>query len=469
VLGGILSGILAFVFTSIIGLTRSSAEAVLNPSHVSNQILINNGCTLIPTTDQLLQHATTYWLLLTAAWIPKFGGKAVVGFLVGAGHLAPMLFGTIVQAVLPITIWFTFKDTMAPLSALGMAYGMQDWILGIVYFLYFLCATKLRIEYQLRCLCCQLCKSSARSTAKYANNYVAVDQDMEGATKNEDCHKEDEEDDKVVNTILIKNVFADVIVGGVQLMIVDLAVQLSITITIYLASMQSMATGYKLAAAQAAYWSFGPSYLVGINMLLKLIGSRLMGSGQIKKYLLHFLYGAILTVAMAVGAILLGSVMGNSFAYDFGESACIFASGGLECAEVYGEIFLGKDSLNILMTNYLGPTVGMQLIFMLLRAGLATCHDFSYMAKASSVCFVIGYVPSIMYAHYFGRTASSYFIAMYVPHVLMVILFGKRMYNHGQCILNGRPGPWSEHVDTLVRNRTKSAVGASDGLLANKM
>jgi hypothetical protein len=74
-------------------------------------------------------------------------------------------------------------------------------------------------------------------------------------------------------------------------------------------------------------------------------------------------------------------------AYDFGESACIFLSQGSVCAELYANIFMGTDSLNDLMTFILGPTVGMQLFFMLIRAGLATCHDFAFMAKASGKIF----------------------------------------------------------------------------------
>merc|ERR1712195_344034 len=78
---------------------------------------------------------------------------------------------------------------------------------------------------------------------------------------------------------------------------------------------------------------------------------------------------------------------------------------------------------------------------MLIRAGLMACHDFEFMAKASVCCFVVGYVPSILYAHYVTNTASGYFIAMYVPHFLMIVVFGYRMYQHSICILNDRPGP----------------------------
>ena len=110
------------------------------------------------------------------------------------------------------------------------------------------------------------------------------------------------------------------------------------------------------------------------------------------------------------------------------------------------------------------------------------------MAKASVCCFVVGYVPSILYAHYVMNTASGYFIAMYVPHFLMIVVFGYRMYQHSICILNDRPGPWTIHLNTMIKKRTESfsrnggggdgggdggngaiQISASDSLLGNAL
>ena len=151
-----------------------------------------------------------------------------------------------------------------------------------------------------------------------------------------------------------------------------------------------------------------------------------MGRGETRKYLLHFVYATILTTAMAAGAVWLGISMGVGMAWDFGSTACLYAGQGAECAHIYAGIFLGNDSLGALMSKVLGPTVGLQLFFMLVRTALATCHDFIFMAKASVGCFVIGYIPSILYAHYISKTTSSYFVAMYVPHFLMIGIFSIR-------------------------------------------
>jgi hypothetical protein len=60
-----------------------------------------------------------------------------------------------------------------------------------------------------------------------------------------------------------------VVRGGLQLMVVDLAIQMSITITVYVAAVERFENAYKLAAATSAYWTFGPSYMITTFLLLK--------------------------------------------------------------------------------------------------------------------------------------------------------------------------------------------------------
>ncbi len=465
VIGGAVSGVAAFLLMVWVAFYNTTAEAVLNPSHASNQQLIDDGCALVPTTAHLLAHARTYWVLLTLAWIPNFAAKSVFGFLVGAGHLAPMMFAMIVQATVPIGLWFTLKDRMRPLTALGWSYGTQDWVLAAIFFAYFCASSSLRRTYRLRCMVCRCgCGGGGggRGAAKGEQDNTAVAPDSDANAKPAGA----------ASTTSWTKVLRDVVAGGLMLMVVDLSVQLSITGSIYAAASQNLATGYKLAAAQAAYWSFGPSYLVGTNMLLKIIGSRLMGRGETRKYLLHLLYGVGISVSVAIGAIFLGVYAGQGMAWDFGETACEYAGQGEACGRIYAAIFMGTDSLGVLMSSVLGPTVAMQLMFMVVRASLATCHDFSFMAKASAACFVVGFTPSIVYAHFVARTATAYFLAMYVPHGLMILVFGWRLWQHGKAILAGRPGPWSTHSETMARRRTESgstssAGAATDSLLNN--
>ena len=96
VLGGACSGILAFLFTIFIAFFHGTSAAVLNPSHASNQVLIDGGCSLIPTTDQMTALTHTYWIFMTLSWIPNFATKSITGFFIGAGHFIPLVFSSIV-------------------------------------------------------------------------------------------------------------------------------------------------------------------------------------------------------------------------------------------------------------------------------------------------------------------------------------------------------------------------------------
>lgn len=449
VVGGFVSAVVAFAITLVILFVGPAATFVINPSHASNALLIEGGCALVPTTERLLSHASLYWVMMTLRWIPKFSMLSVFGFLIGSGRMFPWMFGMITQSVVPIAVWFSLlgKTGVLPLHALGIAYSLPDWILGVGMLLYFVCNSELRQQFGLKLLCCGGGRRGAGdSGGDYHSQTDAVDTEAgeNATTDNTDW----------------RTVLGGVLRGGFQLMVVDLSVQLSISITIYVAATQHVMTSYKLAAAQAAYWSFGPQYLVGVNVMLKLFGSRLMGAGQFRTYAANFFNAFLLTCSLAVGAIIMGVLQGAPIAFDFGSSACVFAS-DKGCASVYAGIFAGDDSLQAVFSRVFGPTVALQLLFLLLRAALATVHDFAFMARASSACFVVGFVPAIVLARA-QNTATAYFIAMYAPHFLMILVFGWRMLGHLRAIRAGRAGPWTVHSETLARHRSLSR-GSSRG------
>jgi hypothetical protein len=94
VAGGALCGLVAFALMAVVVYVPVLAAAVLDPSAVSNKAL-SGECALIPTTEQLLENANMYWLLITASWFPKFILNGLYGFLAGTGsttaYLAPLV------------------------------------------------------------------------------------------------------------------------------------------------------------------------------------------------------------------------------------------------------------------------------------------------------------------------------------------------------------------------------------------
>jgi hypothetical protein len=154
VLGGVASALLAFSLMVVIAFNKGSAEAFLNPSSAQNQDLINSGCDLISTGDELLGVARVYWLLSAAAWIPKFAIKGLFGFFIGTGYLGAYVAPMIISAGVPLVIWFTLKGTMPPLSVVGLAYGTADWALAVLFFAFLLSSKSMREKYELRWLGC---------------------------------------------------------------------------------------------------------------------------------------------------------------------------------------------------------------------------------------------------------------------------------------------------------------------------
>ena len=85
-----------------------------------------------------------------------------------------------------------------------------------------------------------------------------------------------------------------------QLMLVDIAIQLSASITTYVAASEHFEIAFKIAAPQAAYWSFGPQYLMGSMFIFKMMGSTLIASGQHSMFLGLMFFISILTISLMI-------------------------------------------------------------------------------------------------------------------------------------------------------------------------
>lgn len=410
VFGGALSGFLAFLIMLLLSSSDDMAGPILNPSESTNQDLIDAGCDLIPTTHDILDRARVYWLLIAATWLPKFCVKGIMGFMAGTGEMVAYLIPMITQATIPITIWFVLvglynndQIDLNPLSTLGISYGSADWVNMFVFFGFLASSTNLRMTYNLRCL---LCTGSEISAEMW-------------------------------------NTFRSVVFEGLQLMAVDISVQLSLTITIYVAAHHNLETAYKLAATNAAYWAFGPSYFVGYMLFIKILGSRMIAEGN-KEFIPFMVEILILLIAVSAGAIIGAYIEQDATAFEYAESACIFASKEA-CGDVFADIFHGNDSMSNLFGIF-GPLVSFQMIFIVMRTTLAMFYDFSFLWKASVGVFVVVYTPSILVAHYVWNTAESYYVVMYLPHFAMIVVFGYRLYHNLQKFMNDEPGPWKTHA-----------------------
>jgi len=446
-IGGVLSGVVAFLVMLVTALNDTSAGAILNPYAASNAALIEGGCALIPTTEELLKGGRTYWILLTAAWIPTFAVSGIVGFLIGTGEFMVFLVPGIVSAIVPITLWFTLLNaskagtiSLEPIEILGVAYGVDAWALSIFFLVFFWWRSDIRSKFKLRIL-------------------WGGGSEGGGELGEEEDPDNEADSDVGTDTVSTWDVLIDAASEGLELMVVDLSVQLSKTVTIYVAASQGFQEVYKLATVDAAYWNFGPAYIVPMYTILKMMGAQLIANGRHREFIRFFIFFVVITLSLGSGAIVVAYWKQSPVAFEYGESACVYAT-STGCSPIYKAIYEGANGLHSVFAAF-GPTVLLNMLFSTLRQGLATCHDFSFLAKASAATFLIVFPPSILIARYYINTAVGYYVAMYLPHFVMVAVFGYRMVGHLYRMAGGEQGPWTQHCSTMTMRGASPPIRAS--------
>ena len=151
----IASGTLAFLLMAVLSADAGSASALLNPSAATNAELLAAGCSLIPSSAEVVRVARPYWLLSSATWTPLFATMGFTGFLAGVGRIEIFLIPGIIGLIVPISIWFGLKDNsfgMDPLTVLGIAYGIGPWLNAALCFGIVACSPALRAEHGLKWL-----------------------------------------------------------------------------------------------------------------------------------------------------------------------------------------------------------------------------------------------------------------------------------------------------------------------------
>jgi hypothetical protein len=428
-IGGLICGTLAFLLALLLTLNDSMAGALLNPSESSNRVLIDQGCRLVPTTEELLNNAKVYFVLSASTWIPSFMGKGLTGFYMGTAELVPYLFQIVVAASVPIGIWFGLlgNASVYPLTALALAYTVPAFLNTAMMFGYLVCKTSIREKFKIRCLCCDVIRSQP-SNRDEGKSYGAIQRGESDGFSRERFFE----------------LLRECAVEGFQLMVVDVTIQLSGSLTNYIAASDHFEIAYKLGAAESAYWSFGPSWLMGSMMFFKLLGASIIANGRYTFFRGFFYSVGILTLSLSIGAIVAAAMKKQYVAFEYGASACIYASQE-KCASSYASIFQGSDDLSTLF-EYFGPTVGLNLFFIFLRASLMTCHDFHYIAKTATASFFVVYLPALFLAKFVFKSAISYYVALYIPHFALIFVFGLRMKKHLHCMEEGIDGPWTPHT-----------------------
>jgi len=429
----LLAGLLAFGCMAIIAFS-SAAEAILNPSAASTSAIRAAGCELVSDPTTLLDDARTYWLLATSVWIGGFMRRSIDGFMLGAGYLIIYFFPMVVTGLVPVVVWFVGKPHISPsfssLTLLGLAEGLDDWINALFLLGFILTSTSLQTTNGLRLLL--------------------------------PWRKKADGSDEPESPFGTRAELMTVLKESAELMLVDLAVQVSLAITIYIAADESFTLAYKLSAPEAAYAILGPSNFLGLLIMFRSIGAVLVAKGSHREYVALYLMMLILAAAQGLYAIGMGSFANSDFAASYGKSACIYAS-QVECAQAYADIFYSPgagpsasaDNLSGVFLA-IGPVTAMRMLFLALRAGLNTCHDFHFLSIGAVATFVFAYVPAILIVRFACPSALGYFLAANVVPIVGTVVYGWRMRAHLSALIQGLPGPWSEHMNKLEVARESS-------------
>ncbi|CAE7657348.1 HERC2, partial [Symbiodinium sp. CCMP2456] len=129
--------------------------------------------------------------------------------------------------------------------------------------------------------------------------------------------------------------------------------------------------------------------------------------------------------------------------------ACEFAN-TRECLGIYAGLFssgLGKYDTTIFDTfRAFGFTVFATCIFSVAKAGLYACQDFRFMAKASTLVFLVIFLPVLLVARFFFVSATALYVASVLPSWILTLVFLWRLQRNCQKMIQRTSLPGRHEV-----------------------
>eukprot|EP00948_MAST-09A_sp_MAST-9A-sp1_P002010 g2010.t1 len=495
VVGGALSGFIAFLLMLFLSLQTDIAEFLLNPSASADQALIQSGCDLIPSSSDLLVHARFYWLLIASAWVPQFVMKGIMGYTLGTGRMYVYAIPMALKPGALLSLWFGLlphaEDMgLTPLSVLGIATSGSDWLTFFTVVIAFLISSSRNEQSKSKEEDVMIDGNHSSDKQRLLPTNIAVSNDGSGDIGR---GSDNDANDVVFHWSIydygftvteLRRILRSTLVESIYFMLLDVILQISISFSIYIAATEGFTLAYKFAAADAAYWIFGPSYMVGISLIFKVTGSRDVALGKAFAFYGDLIRNLVLAITVGTVAILnlsTNTALTNKVATNYGSTACEFATNP-HCLIAYAEIFGDKsfihpnktyhhhsnnngfdssdlsaglssnsttaislsetppllsffspsylplsDSITSLFSHILAPTIFLQMVLSVLRAGLAACHDAKYMVKCGIASLILVYTPAVFVARFYFHSSASYYLAAYIPHFFLIILFAHKL------------------------------------------
>jgi hypothetical protein len=482
------TGLFASVLATILGVIPPVLQALTNPG-LQNDEKLYPGCEFIAKNNL---GVLPYWLFEVWAMPGTQIGLVMSGFMMGALELETIgWIGGVSLAMIPI-IWFSrVLSTMNPLLLLASAEFTAAWTLPVLATAYIVSplGEDLRRHTGVNLEVGKLFKNIALLLRDTNPGTPSNDEDMK-MESGEECQTDDKNEDlqnEMEETMVerpqngLEEAMMEIpprpgllpaeeeentktlLAEGIKIMVMDVAIQACISLSIYLALSKDAAVGYQLTALQAALPTYGIAYALGMGITFKIVGPQLLARKMFREFSiigrLTVLCGYLL-VPLIIGAVV---PFRRGMAFSYGENACAYAKNS-QCVPFFTKVF----GPNVAGGPYTLPftfdvfSVGaaIEAVFFVLRASLLACMDLDYMLWSTAGAVIV-YVPAIIVATVvppFGSQAAAFFVAMYVPQFVLICLFTVRIELLIRKMLGGERGTWGSKAS--IRRSTRFSSGA---------
>lgn len=466
--GSLLTGVFASGLASILGAIPPVLLALTNPG-LDIDIELYNGCDIVAAGLDVHDITFSYWAIQTWKFVGTQVNMVLAGFMFGAIEFdtAGWMMAAGVGAI-PL-IWFTGLSTsIEPLILLAWAEFSQPYVTLILSVLYLATplGSTLRDHTGVELSISKLCRSfrilfrgcSRDDEELQPLTESLADHQHQDVSDTEEGNTNTEESNEASIHEISDTSAATLAKEGMCIMALDLAVQLSKSLAIYLALATDAATAYQLAALDSYLPSYGVAWTLGMAWGFKVFGTVFL---SIKEYGQFFkLVRVYLICAFLVVPLILGTTLPKKFehglALSSGQNACEYAHSS-QCVQFFTNVYGpnaegGEFTLFSTFTTFaFGAAI--ESLFIVVRAMIITLLDFRYMLQ-STVVAMIFYIVAIVVAclvQPFAKQAVSFWIAMYIPQLVLVLLFLGRLHTLSRRMVKG-------DVKGALRNRFKQKL-----------
>jgi hypothetical protein len=452
--GGLFWGtVAAGIVTAII--YSPTFDVVTNPTAAGDVMLFPDCIGAykgLPDTKNVAAQSKEYWLLTVWEWPFQFAVKPVHGFFFGSMKIFPLAFASVMDELFILPWWFIGRHTASnKLTWLGWGGFFGSMIAILFYFAYFVWAKDFREKYGLFLYSNEFGKRNeddAEDGAKDSNLLLADESAVGSVDGKFNLRKR-----------MAKNkVGMGLIREGIHVMVLDLALQLSITIATYVAMSHGSSVAYKLSIAESIMGVLATPYTAIPVMLVKIFCAQMLAGREFRAFEAAAHWLLLITLALAAGAYVTLMLYTDSWVQDYAGSSCTFAmSHG--CAPLYRNLFdgLGADVGAVEVVQKIGITITCECVFMISRAIVVSMCDFKFLAKTAVATLLFAFTPAIIIVHSnWPTSALAYLLAMRLPHAAMAVVFYLRIRSNIAKMKAGEDGPWSTHATAEIRQQASA-------------